>query len=686
MEGEKTSGASCLNADLSGSYAREGSSVTLVSTMGTGAGEMLAKIDAGVLGRTLLEAAGAARIGVTVTLVDMPVPRNVYVSQAAADLLGWPVEELLERDPLENIASRDVGHARGRLALRARGEEGQTSYELRAVRKDGTEVVIEVTASHATIEGRPAVVAFLTDASTRREAEAQKRHNEARFRELIETAPEPIGIIRGGHFVYVNPAYLIVLGYPDVATLYAVPLSSLLDREQAAVREQRELAVIEHKTPQGAQMYRVRRFDGGTVLLEISSVYFEYEGKPSVLGMARDVTMRKQLEQQLVQSDRLAALGTMAAGVAHEVNNPLAYLMLNLEWIARKLPGLGNDPSSLEGLMAMLDEARQGAQRVSTIVRELRSFSRAADESRTRVDLATVVQSGIKIAGHEIRHKARIVTSFEPVRPVWGNEARLEQVVINLLLNAAQAMPETRAEHNEIRVSVRADSEERAVLEVFDNGDGIALDVLPRIFDPFYTTKPVGVGTGLGLSICHGIVTSLGGHIGAYSEPGEGTTFRVVLPTTDTMVGEEPRTASEAPSSRSTKSARVLVVDDEPPIANTLRELLAPEHEVIAATTAREAFEAIERSDFDVVFCDLIMPGAGGIDLYERLRSLRPGLERRIVFMTGGAFTERTAEFLASVDNRRVEKPFSLGLVEQIVREMAGAGAAHGAEATKVAR
>jgi CheY-like chemotaxis protein/two-component sensor histidine kinase len=336
--------------------------------------------------------------------------------------------------------------------------------------------------------------------------------------------------------------------------------------------------------------------------------------------------------------------------------------------------------------MAMLDEARHGAQRVSTIVRELRSFSRAADESRTRVDLAMVVQSAIKIAGHEIRHKARIVTSFEPARPVWGNEARLEQVVINLLLNAAQAMPETRAEHNEIRVSVRADSEERAVLEVFDNGDGIALDVLPRIFDPFYTTKPVGVGTGLGLSICHGIVTSLGGHIGAYSEPGEGTTFRVVLPTTDTMVDDEPRTTSEAPSSRNTKSARVLVVDDEPPIANTLRELLAPEHEVIAATTAREAFEAIERSDFDVVFCDLIMPGAGGIDLYERLRSVHPGLERRLVFMTGGAFTERTAEFLASVENRRVEKPFSLGLVEQIVREMAGARAARAAEAAKAAR
>ncbi len=654
--------------------------------MPTGAGELPAKFDAGVLGRALLEAAGAARIGVTVTLVDTPVPRNVYVSEAAADLLGWPAEELLERDPMQNIASRDLGQARDRLELRSRGEHGQRSYELLAVRKDGREVAVEVTASHATIDGRPAVVAFIIDASARREAEAQKRQNEDRFRELIESAPEPIGIIRGGHFVYVNRAYLTVLGYPDAATLYAVPLSSLLDREQALVREQREASVIEHRAPLGAQMYRVRRFDGATVLLEISSVYFEHEGKPSVLGMARDVTARKQLEQQLVQSDRLAALGTMAAGVAHEVNNPLAYLMLNLEWIARKLPSVAEDPSSLQGLTAMLDEARHGAQRVSTIVRELRSFSRADGETRTRVDLAEVVQSGIRIAGHEIRHKARIVTSFEAARPVWANEARLEQVVINLLLNAAQAMPEATAEHNEIRLSVRPDGEERTVLEVFDNGEGIALDVLPRIFDPFFTTKPVGVGTGLGLSICHGIVTSLGGHIGAYSEPGEGTTFRVVLPTTDTMVGEGQRMESEAPSSRHTRRARVLVVDDEPPIANTLRELLAPEHEVVAATTAREAFDAIERSDFDVVFCDLIMPGAGGIDLYERLRSLHPGMERRIVFMTGGAFTERTAEFLASVENRRVEKPFSLGLVEQIVRDMAGTGAAHAAEAAKVVR
>ena len=420
-----------------------------------------------------------------------------------------------------------------------------------------------------------------------------------------------------------------------------------------------------------AKLYRVRRFDGTIVVFEVNSVYFEYDGRPSVLGMARDVTTRKQLERQLIQADRLSALGTMAAGVAHEINNPLAYVMLNLEWIARKLPNIENDPSSVPGLMAMLDEARHGAERVSTIVRELRSFSRADGETRRSVDLETVVQSAIKIAGHEIRHRARITTSFELTRPVWANQARLEQVVINLLLNAAQAMPEERTEQNEIRISVRTDGEGRAVLEIFDNGDGIAPEVLPRVFDPFFSTKPAGEGTGLGLSICHGIVTSLGGQIAAYGEPGEGTTFRVVLPTTVHVAGDMPAATNDVQRPRLLKGARVLVVDDEAPIATTLRELLAPEHEVVAATTAIEALAAIARRDFDVVFCDLMLPGTSGIDLYKQLRSERPGFERRIVFMTGGAFTARTMEFLASVDNRRVEKPFSLGLIEQIVRDMA---------------
>ena len=258
--------------------------------MRTPAGELLAKIDSGVLGRTLLEAAGAARIGVTVTLLDPPCPRTVYVSEAAADLLGWTVEELLEGDPMQYVAPRDLLRIRERLARRVGGEQGQMSYEVSAIRKDGREVPIEMTASHATIEGRAAVVAFLVDLTLRRQAEEQALRNEARFRELIESAPEPIGIIRAGYFVYVNGAYLRALGYPDLPTLYAVPLSFLLDAEGAAFGAARERKIVQERTPQPAHSYRVRRFNGSTLLLEVSSVYFEYEGKPAVLsdGARRD--------------------------------------------------------------------------------------------------------------------------------------------------------------------------------------------------------------------------------------------------------------------------------------------------------------------------------------------------------------------------------------------------------------
>jgi len=642
-------------------------------TMASGARDgVLESIDAAVLGQSMLDAARAAHIGVTVTFVDTPSPRNVYVSEAAAEVLGWSVQELIERDPMAHIAGVDQSRMQDRLARRQGGEGGQTSYELSVVRKDGRQVPIEVTATHATIDGRPAVFAFLVDASARKEAEQLRRRHEESFRDLIEAAPELIGIIRDGRFVYANRAYVRALGFETVEQLSGVTIASLVEHDDADAQRRREELLRSGGEPPPPYTYRVLRRDGTRLLLEATSVYFEYEGKPSVLAMARDVTQRKQLERQLIQADRLAALGTMAAGVAHEINNPLAYVMLNLEWIARKLPDVMSAPESLPALLVMLEEARQGAQRVSTIVRELRSFSRAEGETRRPVDLATIVQAVIKMVGNEVRHRARVTTSFESVRPVIANEARLEQVVVNLMLNAAQAMPEGRGEKNEISVTVREDGERRAILEVVDNGVGIPADVLPRIFDPFFSTKPVGVGTGLGLSICHGIVTSLGGQIAAYSD-GTGTTFRVVLPTSVALVMDSAPPASGPTSSRESVRARILVVDDEPAIANALRELLAPEHVVSSAISAREALDAMAREDFDVVFCDLMMPGTSGMDLFERIRVQKPGFERRIVFMTGGAFTSRAAEFLSSVDNRRLEKPFSMGLVERIVRDMARA-------------
>jgi PAS domain S-box-containing protein len=641
-------------------------------TSTTDRADIPAGLDVGLLGRNMLDAARAAHIGVSVTFVDGPHPQNVYVSDTAADLLGWTVAELLEGDPMSNIAPEDVPRMRERLSARARGEASGQTDVIHSIARDGRRIPIEIAASNVIIDGRRAVFAFFFDASERVAADAERSRYEARFRELIERAPEPIGIIRDRHFIYANRAWLDALGYPDAASLYSVPIFELLGAEENAIGESRASSVMTGGQPVPPFTYHVKRRDGSTVLLEVTSVYLEYEGRPAVLSMARDVTARKKLEMQLVQADRLAALGTLAAGVAHEINNPLAYVILNLEWVLRKLPDSVHDPAAIANLLTVLEEARQGAHRVSTIVRELRSFSRADDESRRRVDLVSVVEAAIKITGHEIRHRAHVYTSYEKVRPLWANEGRLEQVLINLLMNAAQAMPESRAERNEIRVSIRPDAEGRAVLEVTDNGEGVPPDVLSRIFDPFFTTKPVGVGTGLGLSICHGIVSSLGGHIAVYSEPGRGATFRVVLPTSDAT--EDDPTPSPAPLqvAAATGRLRILVIDDEQPIANTMRDLLGMSHDVVIATSAWEALARVRAgAEFDVVFCDLMMPGLSGVDLYERFRSLRKGLEQKIVFMTGGAFTPRAIEFLEAVDNRRIEKPFTFDIVERLARQVA---------------
>jgi len=630
-----------------------------------------ADVDVGALGVALLEAAHGARIGVAIALIDPAAPRLLYASDAIADIIGWPVAEVMSGNPMRFVAPETIEHVYERFARRARGEMGQMSYELTVIRKDGTRVPIEVAASRATLDGKPTVVAFVTDVSARDNADEERRRSDVRFKELVERAPEPIGIARNDHFVWCNPAYLAMLGYPSPQALYDTPIARLLPRDEEASRHRREGVILEGGDV-GPATYHARRFDGTTVIVETTSASCVFEGKPSVLTMARDVTDKKRLEAQLIQADRLAAIGTMAAGVAHEVNNPLAYVMLNLDWIARKLAEGPHDAASIAGLAEVLREAHKGTQRVAGIVRELRTFARAGDgESRSPVDLSRVVESAIKIAGHEVRHRAKVTTSFGPVGPVLANESRLEQVVLNLLLNACHAMPEEHAAVNVVHIEVRAEPGERAVLEVSDNGTGIPPEVLPRIFDPFFSTKPRGVGMGLGLSICHGIVASLGGQISVKSTV-DGTTFRVVLPTTDEEAAEgEPAPTSEPQSARTASRARVLVVDDEIPIVNTMRELLGASFEVTATTSVRDALAAIETTTFDVVLCDLMMPGKSGIDFYEELQREHPELVKRVVFMTGGAFTARAAEFLASIENRRVEKPFSLSMMERLVREVA---------------
>lgn len=402
---------------------------------------------------------------------------------------------------------------------------------------------------------------------------------------------------------------------------------------------------------------------------------------PAIERELRDVMLRAErskMHEQLLISDRMASVGTLATGIAHEINNPLAALMANVSFVAECVAELvreASDAGSAEWITSQLREieeplrdAIESADRIRNIVRDLKIFARSDEEKTGAVDVRHVMESTLRMAWNEVRHRARLVKDYGDVPLVEGNEGRLGQVFLNLVVNAAQAMPEGCAEANEIRVVTKQDDQGRVVVEVHDTGAGIPESVISRIFDPFFTTKAIGEGTGLGLAICHRIVTSLGGELNVESELGKGTVFRTVLPVaTDGALAIAPAPTVGAPGRR----GRILVVDDEPLLRAALQRMLSPEHDVVAVTSGLGAIERVSDGErFDVILCDLMMPEVTGMDLHAELLRLAPDQADKVIFMTGGAFTSRGREFLDKVLNPRVEKPFDVSVVRGLVHAL----------------
>jgi CheY-like chemotaxis protein len=286
------------------------------------------------------------------------------------------------------------------------------------------------------------------------------------------------------------------------------------------------------------------------------------------------------------------------------------------------------------------------------------------DEHRRPVDVRPLIDSCLNVAWGEIRRRAQLVRDLEPVAAVLGDEGRLSQVFLNLILNAAQSIAGGRPEEHQVRVATRTLPDGRVAIEVRDTGAGIAPDHLPRIFDPFFTTKGPGSGTGLGLSICHAVVTAMGGTIEVESVPGHGSTFRVLLAPIAPEVARHAGFPTPPPPPR---RARVLVVDDEPLVGTVLRRTLL-EHDVTVVESGRAAIDRISSGErYDVVLSDLLMPEISGMDLYREVTASWPDLAGRFVFLTGGAFTPAAREFLESEKVEWVEKPFDVAALRAAV-------------------
>jgi len=340
-------------------------------------------------------------------------------------------------------------------------------------------------------------------------------------------------------------------------------------------------------------------------------------------------------------------------------------VVANLALLAEQLPEAVKKPALMAELREAVAEAQRGADRVAQIVRGLKVFSRGDDERRRALDLAQVADAALRLVANELRHRARVVRDFKPSPPVEASEPHLVQVFVNLVLNAAQSIPEGDAENNEVSVSIRPGASGQVIAEVADTGAGMPAEVLARVFDPFFTTRRVGDGMGLGLSICHGIVTSLGGQIEAKSESGKGSLFRVTLP-----AARLSATATQPSVSATPWRARILLVEDDPLVARAVQRILGDEHEVTSVSGGRMALRALSEGSYDAILCDLMMPEMSGMELHAELSRTRPELTERMAFLSGGAFTEAAREFLARVPNPQIEKPFDPKTLRELVRRL----------------
>ncbi len=481
----------------------------------------------------------------------------------------------------------------------------------------------------------------------------------------------------------------------------------LLDREDMVLRCNRrgaELLGREAAEIEGNKFYYDYTLDGIDRLQTSRGAVLELRARSHGAGESRGVLITisnvtdriraSDLEDRLAHSDRLASMGQMAAGVAHEVNNPAAFVTTNLEMLLDHLQVLERGYSYFEeelknpvraqeirqelSLDQLVDESREmlhdnieGLSRISAIVRDLKNFSRIQKEAVEMVHPNQIVNAACNLVYNQIRHRAQLIKEQGNVVPLAGDRGKLTQVIMNLLLNAAQAIGDEGSENNFIRIRTYIDGE-WIVLSVMDSGPGVPEELRDKIFEPFFTTKGKDRGTGLGLSLCADIVRQHGGDLRLFSEVGRGSRFDVVLPR-DT--GLEPVARAPRPKPAQVEGqnrrGRLLLIDDEPMLLKSYRRILQPRHEVVTVAGGIEALDLLRYdSAFDVVICDLMMPHVDGPSVYTALAELAPALQNRCVFCSGGAFTSRTRSFIAGIESKVLEKPVDAKLLHETIQEV----------------
>jgi two-component system NtrC family sensor kinase len=497
-------------------------------------------------------------------------------------------------------------------------------------------------------------------------------HTRDFLRKTLDAVPDPVFVKDREHrFFAMNAAFVRLMGKPEEVLLGKSDYD-FVPAHQADIFWQKDEEVFTAGKPNENEEVLTGSEGKTRSIITTKAPFTGAGGELFLVGVIRDVTESRRLEMQLRLADRMASVGTLAAGVAHEINNPLAYISSNLSFIAEQLAQEELEPEVRNELKEAVLESLEGAGRVRGIVQDLKFFARADDDTLGAVDVHRVVQGALRIVRNELQHRARITRALEQVPPARGSEARLGQVVVNLLVNAIQALPTDRpVEQNSLRIATRHQGE-RVYIEVEDNGLGMTPEVQQHIFDPFFTTKPAGVGTGLGLSISNSLVQIMGGWIEVNSTPGRGSTFRLVLPVFKDQE-TTPALSPEAVSNALVARRRVLLIDDEPSVGTAVRRLLRGLHEVHAVQDAREALRLIIRGErFDSILCDVMMLEMNGVQFLQELERLAPDMARRTGLMSGGVFDPQARAFIQERELECLPKPFDLERLRRFLERLHG--------------
>jgi len=579
--------------------------------------------------------------------------RILTVNRAAAELFGRPLEDLPGTAVNELVIAEERPHVEER-EQRARGGEEQR-YETKIIRLDGVERDVAVSTTPLELDGElVGTVAMLRDITDQKRAQDTLARSEARYRNLVESASDAIVTFdASGRFTTVNHAGELLSGYrrEELIGQWFAPM--LPDDELPKVLGHFQKALAGETGQYETTFYRKDR-----EIRTISVTYSTPQRDEEVLCLIRDVTDQKMLQEQLIQSEKMSAIGQLVSGVAHELNNPLAGISAFAQLLLTEKRFPPDQRTAAEMIYA---EAR----RASRIVQNLLTFARQHKPERTSTSLNQVLDDALELRGYELRVRGiEVVRDYDEDLPETMADAhQLQQVFLNLITNAEQAMEKRQGNTQRLLVSTRRAGNVIRI-EVEDSGPGIPPNLLERIFNPFFTTKPTGSGTGLGLSISLGIVREHEGKIWAENAPTGGAHFTIELPLVASQEGEQ---FAETPTTAGAgERLRILVVDDEASVRVALQRYFASRgHEIETTASGRDALARLREGTFDAVVVDMRMPDLSGEQLYEELRVKDPGHAERVIFTTGQLVDEQVRNFLASTGRPYIPKPFEFTAFDQ---------------------